>query len=157
MVTNNFQRKGAMSNAQVGRIFEDNVQQYMKQKCGKELERNYSLEIGIEGRPKKAHRFDLGSGSEKILVECKSYRWTEGKNIPSAKVRALNEAMYLFDVAPKGYQKFLFMLKDRSDSKGTLAEYYVNKCKHLIPLDVEVWEYDEESCTANCVLGNPEC
>lgn len=79
MANNNYQRKGARSNAQVGRIFEDNAQQNIDQKCGTELERNYSLEIGIEGCPKKVRLFDLGSGSEKTLVECKSYRWTECK------------------------------------------------------------------------------
>ncbi|WP_201087274.1 hypothetical protein [Serratia plymuthica] len=54
---------------------------------------------------KKSHRFDLGCAEQKILVECKSHRWTIGNNIPSAKLTVWNEAMFYFYSAPAEYRK----------------------------------------------------
>ncbi len=46
--------------------------------------------------------------------------------------------------APKGYRKILFVLKDYSvRRRETLAEYYIRTKSHLIPTDVEIWEFDE--------------
>jgi hypothetical protein len=48
-----------------------------------------------------------------------------------------NEAMYYFLVTSKTYKKIFFILKDFSQKKMTLAEYYIKTYKHLIPNDVE--------------------
>jgi hypothetical protein len=57
-----------------------------------------------------------------------------------------NEAMYYFLVAPTGYRKILFVLRDYSEKRReTLAEYYIRTYSHLIPDDVELWEYDESN------------
>ena len=41
--------------------------------------------------------------------------------------------------------KFFFVRKDYSAKrKETLAEYYIRTKSHLIPTDVEVWEFDEK-------------
>lgn len=54
-----------------------------------------------------------------------------------------NEAMYYFSAAPADYRKILFVLKDTSTNREeTLDEYYVRTFSHLIPNDVEIWEYD---------------
>jgi hypothetical protein len=101
-----------------------------------------TVPIGISG--KKLHAFDLGSAKDKILVECKAHSWTEGGNVPSAKLTVWNEAMFFFYVAPPGYRKLLVALRDFSARRNeTLGKYYVRTCSHLIPGDVEVWEYDE--------------
>jgi len=93
---------------------------------------------------KKEHAFDLGSKKQKIIVECKSHRWTSGDNVPSAKMTVWNEAMYYFSMAPKEYRKIMFVLKDMSKKrKQTIAEYYLHTYNHLVPNDVEFWEYDE--------------
>ncbi|MGZ8258711.1 MAG: hypothetical protein ACXWTR_05995 [Methylotenera sp.] len=86
----------------------------------------------------------MGSGSQKILVECKSHRWTVGGNVPSAKLTVWNEAMYYFLTAPNEYRKIMFVLHDFSvRRKLSLAKYYLNTFPHLIPVGVEFWEYDE--------------
>ena len=42
---------------------------------------------------------------------------------------------------PKEFRKILFVLKH--DRRGlSLASYYLNKHGHLVPDDVEVWEFD---------------
>ena len=51
--------------------------------------------------------------------------------------------MYFFHIAPPEYRKILFVLRDYSAKKrGTLAQYYVRNYSHLIPDDVEIWEFD---------------
>ena len=64
--------------------------------------------------------------------------------MPSAKITVWNEAMYFFHLAPKGFRKVMFVLRDCTEKRGeSLAEYYVRNYGHLIPDDVGVLEYDE--------------
>ena len=139
----NFQRDGSLSNAHVGRAFEEKAKKYFL-KQGIALEATYSIPIGI-GNSKKEHAFDLGSDSEKIIVECKSHKWTSGDNVPSAKLTVWSEAMYLFLLAPKDYRKIFFVLRDYSVKRQeTLAEYYVRTYGHLIPSGVEILGYGKK-------------
>ena len=144
----NFQRKGSISNAHVGRDFEEVAKNYFTS-IGIFLDTNVTLEIGIEGK-KKAHHFDLGNLDKKILVECKSHKWTKTGRIPSAKITTWTQAMYYFHAAPTGYRKIFFVLKDihTKSKEETLAKYYLRLNDHLIPGDVEFWEYDEETKSA---------
>ena len=141
-----FQRKGVESNTQVGRDFETKAQNFFAQR-GLHLTSGMALEIGIDG--KKSHNFDLGDEQKKVVVECKAHTWTEGGNVPSAKMTTWNQVMFLFDVASWGYRKILFVLRDFSQKRNeTLGEYYIRTNHHLIPKDVEIWEYDEKLGTA---------
>ena len=141
-----FQRKGADSNTKVGRDFEAEAQAFFAQQ-GLHLTPGVTVEIGINGR--KAHDFDLGDKQEKVLVECKAHTWTEGGNVPSAKMTAWNQAMYFFHAAPSGYRKILFVLRDFSQRRNeSLGAYYIRTNPHLIPADVEVWEFDQRRGTA---------
>ncbi len=139
---NSFQRIGALSNAHVGRDFELVAMAFFVSQ-GLPLQSNLKVPVGIEGRNKE-HAFDLGCDSQKVIVECKSHRWTKGDNVPSAKMTVWNEAMYYFLASPEEYRKIMFVLKDYSNKRGeTLAEYYLRTNSHLVPQGVEVWEYDE--------------
>ena len=145
-MTNNFQRVGSVSNSHVGNAFEAATQQYFRQQ-GIALQRDYQVPVGLSS--KKPRKFDLGSGDPPLLVECKSHTWTGGNNVPSAKLTVWNEAMFYFLLAPEGFRKVLFVLRDFSERRNeTLAEYYIRTYTHLIPDDVEVMEYDGLS-TAN--------
>jgi len=136
-----FQRKGSKSNTQVGKDFEKSAMEFFSNKR-LSLQENVSVDIGINGT--RSHNFDLGNITQKILVECKSHTWTEGGNVPSAKMTTWDQAMYFFHVTPKGYRKIFFVLKDYSVKRQeTLAEYYIRTKSHLIPTDVEIWEFDE--------------
>ncbi|EKN3725432.1 TPA: hypothetical protein ACPZRY_004385 [Yersinia enterocolitica] len=142
-----FQRIGSVSNAHVGLDFELKAKLFFEGQ-GILLTRNHEVMVGI-GSIKKSHRFDLGCADQKILVECKCHRWTTGNNIPSAKLTVWNEAMFYFYSAPTTYRKIMFVLKDKRQKSGeTLGQYYVDKFKHLIPTDVELWEYDEMNMDA---------
>jgi hypothetical protein len=141
-----FQRKGAESNTQVGRDFEAKAKNFFA-KQGLHLTPGMALEIGINGM--KLHNFDLGDEQKKVVVECKAHTWTEGGNVPSAKITTWNQAMFFFHAASLGYRKILFVLRDFSQKRNeTLGEYYIRTNHHLIPKDVEVWEYDEKLGTA---------
>jgi len=139
---NNFQRIGSVSNSHVGQDFEKIAKEALAQQ-GLIVVPKFSLKVGI-GNKMKEHAFDLGATSPKIIVECKSHKWTSGGNVPSAKMTVWNEAMYYFAVAPKDYRKLFFVLRDYSTKRGvTLAKYYIKTYEHLIPEKVEIWEYDE--------------
>lgn len=136
------QRKGSSSNTQVGKDFENAAQAFFAAK-GVHLIPNLSVAIGING--KKEHKFDLGDPDKKVIVECKSHTWTEGDNVPSAKMTTWNQAMYFFHAAPHGFRKIFFALRDFSEKRQeTLADYYLRTYPHLIPADVEIWEFDEK-------------
>lgn len=140
---NNFQREGAISNAHVGREFEQTTKDYFAS-TGLLLQNNIALPVGIDSN-KKNHSFDLGNTEEKVIVECKSHRWTKGDNVPSAKMTVWNEAMYYFLLAPEEYRKIFFVLKDYSHKHNeTLAQYYVRTYNHLIPVGVEIWEFNTD-------------
>ncbi len=112
------------------------------------LERNIKIPVGVE-KTKKEHAFDLGCLKQKVIVECKSHKWTAGTNVPSAKLTVWNEAMYYFVTAPKDFRKIMFVLYDYSEKRReTLAQYYLRTYKHLIPSDVEFLEYNESTSSA---------
>ena len=137
------QRVGSISNAHVGADFERVALEYFAKKAIT-LSRDFVLEIGVS--KKKPHCFDLGTAKEKVLVECKSHRWTAGAKVPSAKMTVWNEAMYYFHIAPSDYRKILFVLHHRREEAGeSLLAYYKRTHFHLIPDGVEFLEWDEES------------
>lgn len=150
MDTTHYQRKGISSNSFAGSSFEEVVRNFWS-KRGINLNSSYPLLIGISYQ--KKHRFDFGCDIQKILIECKSHRWTEGDNVPSAKMTVWNEAMYYFSLCPSEYRKIFCCLRDYSKKrKITLAEYYIRTYGHLIPQSLEIWEFCEETNTANKVF-----
>ena len=152
-MTNTFQRIGSKSNAHVGRDFEDIALKILSEN-GITAEKDYGVKVGVGGRS-KVHKFDLGADEPAILVECKSHRWTSGNNVPSAKITVWNEAMYYFHSAPGRFRKIFFVLKDERKSNGeTLASYYIRTYGHLIPLGVEIWEFDENTGSHSVVYGH---
>ena len=139
-----FQRIGAASNARVGRDFESIVRAYFAGE-GLALTPDHAVAVG-HGNRTKLHRFDLGSEDPRILIECKSHRWTTGGNSPSAKLTVWNEAMYYFHLAPSRYRKCLCVLSDfRERGRLSLAAHYLNSYSHLVPDGVEVWEFDADT------------
>ena len=149
-MVNNFQREGPHSNAKAGSDFETTAQTYF-QKQGVLLEKGLSVLIGVADTKKK-HEFDLRSSSPPVLVECKSHKWRSGGNVPSAKITVWNEAMYYFHLAPPEYRKILFVLRDYSDKRReTLAQYYIRNHGHLIPDDVEIFEFNGTDGTTVCL------
>ena len=149
---NNYQRSGVASNAHAGKQFELQTKAFFSG-CGIELDSNFKLEIGVAEK-KKIHAFDLGSRDESVIVECKSHTWTGGDNVPSAKLTVWNEAMYYFHCAPRDFRKILFVLRSIRKRNGeSLASYCIQKYGHLIPSDVEIWEYNPDNGEAQRVYG----
>jgi hypothetical protein len=135
------QRIGSVSNAHVGAEFERVALAFFA-KQGVVLSRNFPVELGLTR--KKVHCFDLGTAKDKVIVECKSHRWTAGARVPSAKMTVWNEAMYYFHLAPADYRKILFVLHDRREEGGeSLLAYYKRTYSHLIPDGVDFMEWDE--------------
>lgn len=113
----NFQRDGAVSNAHVGRDFEPRAKAVLEAH-GLLLELNHKVLCGV-GEIRKAHAFDLGSETPKIIVECKSQTWTATGNVPSAKMKNWAEAMFYVHMAPDDYRKIFLsnVVFDRGTKK----------------------------------------
>lgn len=121
---NNFQRKGSISNAHVGNVFEDKIKSFFS-KQGIELSRGVALDIGVDGKKKK-HKFDLGNLENKIIVECKSHTWTVTENVPSAKITTWDQAMYFFMrllQSSKRYLSFLNILVPKEKRRFVIITY----------------------------------
>jgi hypothetical protein len=62
--------------------------------------------------------------------------------------------MYYFHCSPPGFRKIFFVLRDERKSNGeSLCGYYLRNYGHLVPDDVEIWEYDENTGTVEVVHG----
>ena len=140
----NFQREGAISNAHVGREFEERAKVALA-KYGLDLVSDHKVAVGI-ALQKKEHKFDLGSEDPKVIVECKAQTWTAGNRVPSAKMKNWAEAMFYFDMAPDAYRKiFLVERSVRATTGETLLSYFMRTQFHMIPADVEFWELDSDT------------
>ena len=136
------------SNRHKGDAFAKGVGEFLKS-LGHNIQPEYQVRIGIGPTNVKTHKFDWGN--ESLLLECKAYDWTESRNVPSAKLTTVTEVMLYFLCAQKPFRKMLFMLATERRPKGnseTLAEYYLRMNGHLIPDDVEVYEFDPDSLLA---------
>ena len=72
--------------------------------------------------------------------------------MPSAKLTNWYEAMYYLNLVPTDYKKVMFVLRaECARRKLTLAAYYLKTHGHLVPPDVELWEYDEATHDAVCI------
>lgn len=117
-------------NPKVGRIFQEMVKQWFEAT----LNRDFNLEQPILiGKPAKPHKFDISDETQDIVIECKCYTWTDSGNIPSAKLRCLNEAIFYFSFLPEDTEKILVMAYAVHPKKSeTLAEYYFRMNQHLL-------------------------
>jgi hypothetical protein len=104
MDINNFQRVGSVSNTHAGSDFESIARTFFAEQ-GISLTKSFAAPVGV-GELKKMRRFDLGSECPPVLVECKSHTWTQGGNMPSAKMTVWNEAMYYFHIAPTSIRRY---------------------------------------------------
>lgn len=66
----------------------------------------YALAIG---NPPKDHTFDLVSVDLHDVGESKNYSWTEGNNVPSAKMGFINEAVFYLQHVPRDKHRFVVM------------------------------------------------
>ncbi len=148
METNNFQRIGSRSNAQVGKDFERAAHAFLERQGILGLTPDFLVYVGFSQQ--KTREFDLGSLEPPVIVECKSHTWTKGDKVPSAKIAVWKESMFYFHIAPKEYRKIFFVLKSMR-KKESLANYFIRTDGHLIPPGVEIWEYDEIGSIGKCI------
>jgi len=128
-------------NAAKGRDFQKKAAEILKQHFKVGFQKEFPVPIG---NPPKEHKFDLVSDDLQYVGESKNYSWTEGGNVPSAKIGFINEAVFYLQHLPKEKKRFVVLRRD-VDAKHTesLAEYYYRTNKHLlngvflIEIDVE--------------------
>ncbi len=129
-------------NPKIGREFQEKVKQWFETNTNMHFELEHPILIGY---PAKLHKFDIADKSEKIVIECKSYTYTNTGNIPSAKLTTLNEAVFYFSFLPDETEKVLVMAyATHPKRKESLAEYYIRINGHLLG-NVKVWELNPET------------
>ena len=144
--------KDVVSNTAAWRLFEIAVMKALK-KSNPTIVPNFKVNVGVS-KKRKGHKFDCGSCSAPLLVECKRHTWTDGNNVPSAKLSVWNEAMFYFSCAPKKFRKMFVVLRDKCERDGeTLAEYYIRHYEHMIPPDVEIWECEGNAKRMSQLFG----
>ncbi|MCY4043084.1 MAG: hypothetical protein OXF45_04680 [Candidatus Dadabacteria bacterium] len=146
-MSNSHQRKGTSSNSDVGRKFAVRVQKILE-KEGFQVEPEYKIPCGLPFCEPKEHKFDFGSDSPRVIVECKSHTWTKNFNVPSAKMADWVRAMFYFHTAPSGYRKIFIVEQSVRPARArteeeTLLNYFIRTQAHLIPRDVYLWELDD--------------
>ncbi|MBQ4371297.1 MAG: hypothetical protein II803_02685 [Firmicutes bacterium] len=137
-------------NPKIGKIFQCQVCDWFTSRYGNSFELEIELPIGD---PPKGHSFDIVDVGHSIVIECKRYTWTETGNVPSAKIRTLNEAVLFLSFLPESYTKYIVMLRSyHAKKQETLAEYYYRTNGHLLG-DIIVAEYDPETREMR-IIGN---
>ncbi len=107
------------------------------------------------GNPPKNHKFDLVSENGKYIGECKNYSWTEGGNVPSAKMGFINEAVFYLQHISSDKFRFVILRRDVDKKHNeTLADYYYRTNKHLLN-GVFVIEIDVLTKSVR-ILGNQD-
>lgn len=90
----------------------------------------------------KEHKFDIVSEDNSVAIECKRYTWTETWNVPSAKMRGVNEAILYLSLLPSNFKKYLVMIAAYNPKRHEyLADYYYKTNKHLLG-DIVIAEYN---------------
>ena len=124
-------------NPKIGRTFQEEVQKWFLKNRNEKFVLEYPIHIG---KPSHPHNFDVANESGTTIVECKCYAWTDSGNVPSAKLRGLNEAIFYFSFLPRETEKILVMSRAVHPKRSeTLAEYYLRTNGHLLS-DVKIWE-----------------
>lgn len=128
-------------NPRIGRDF----QKMSAEILSKLFKVGFALEIPTPiGLPVKNHKFDCVSEDKRIVAECKCYTWTDTGNVPSAKMAALNEAVFYLHFLPESTKKIVVLKKSVFETRReTLAEYYNRINNHLLG-DIGIYEIDEE-------------
>lgn len=109
-------------NPRIGKEFQRMVLAYAKEHFLHDFKEEKPVDIG---NPPTPHRFDVVSEDEGI-IECKCYTWTEGGNVPSAKLATLDEAVLYMKSVCHPAKKIIVM--EATDNNGvSLAEYFCDK------------------------------
>jgi hypothetical protein len=116
------------------RQFEARVQQFVTRYFNKPFSEQ-ALDIG-QG---KLHKFDLVSGDKAIVIECKSYNWTEGGNYPSGKIATLKEALFYFGRV-RAQKKILVMHHRTFPGKELLIDVFYRQNRNLLE-DITLWDF----------------
>ena len=131
-------------NTQLGKEFQEEVRDWFA--SDPQYIGCFEMEVGLPiGNPEKNHYFDIVNRDAKIVIECKRYTWTETGNVPSAKIRAINEAAFFMSLIKGDYTKYIVIAKsNHAKKRESLAEYYFRTYKHLLGRSITA-EYDMDS------------
>lgn len=103
------------ANTGKGRSFQEAAAILLSDHFGVTFFLEQAISIGL---PPKPHRFDLVSNDGKYVCETKNYCWTEGGNVPSAKMGFLNEAVFYLQHISTSPFRYIVLRRDCHLKKG---------------------------------------
>ena len=107
----------------LGKVFQEAVRDWFVKEYGSGFQLEVGIPIGVNNDEKKPHMFDIVNTDLKMVIECKRYTWTETGNVPSAKIRALNEAAFFIFV------DYFFSLRHEQAISITSIDFCIKKGK----------------------------
>ena len=126
-----------MSNYETGRSFEIKAKQYFEEKYQVKFKKG-KIRTGFNGG--KDREFDLLNHELNIIIECKNFTFTSGKNIPSAKISDFLKEVYKLYISPSKYKKIMCIARHVNDKGVSLKEYILDKYYDFIPDNIEIIE-----------------
>jgi len=121
------------------RLRHDEFEAQMAQDFGKMFNKTFKKKRILVG-PNKYHEFDLVSEDTTIVIECKSYKWTKGSNLPSAKISTAIEALfYLSRIMAR--KKILVFQEDYDEKGNSLVDIFIRGYDGIMD-DVEIYRYE---------------
>lgn len=142
------------SNSAKGKAFQIAAATFLGQHFGTQFQIEQPIAIGI---PPKQHRFDFVSRDLGYVGEAKDFAWTEGNNVPSAKIATINEAVLYLQHLPQATVRFVVMPRRTHPKRSeSVAEYYFRTYQHLLD-SVRVIEIDLASGTVHEFKPRSQC
>jgi hypothetical protein len=137
-------------NAGKGKSFQSIAAEVLSHRFQVGFQTEHPIPIGY---PPKNLKFDLVSVDGVYIGECKNYSWTEGGNVPSAKIGFINEAVFYLQHISSDKKRFIILRRDIDNKRSeTLADYYYRTNKHLLN-GVFIIELDVTTKSVR-ILGN---
>ena len=96
------------------------------------------------GTPPKPHRFDIVIDDRTVVIECKCITWTETGNVPSGKIKSINEAVFFLSFVTDADTYVVIKKSESAHRKQneSLADYYFRINQHLLRR-TKILEYDD--------------
>ncbi len=138
-----------LSNTARGRAFQICCRDALK----RVLSCDFDLEVPIDIGGGKFHSFDLATRERDIVAECKAFKFTDGGNIPSAKITTLREAAADLRLIQRDLARLLIVKRDVHPKRGeTLGRHFVRLNTNRLE-QVTVLEMLESGGDLDCIHG----
>jgi hypothetical protein len=114
--------------------------------AGKHFEKEFGMRLlpqwPVHLKNGQTHKFDFSSENERVVVQCKSYRWTKSGHYPNGKVAEAQMAIDRLQGA-NASRKIIVFDDDLNQKGQSFVEVFVRRNKDSLS-GIEVWKHHDE-------------